>query len=87
MPRVCLLIEIELEPEFELMFQTFNTTGETMDKIAGALRDSLGGSSCTHEHDCCGCVSVFVDSITFVPRYKGEDKQSAWIQISRNRNY
>lgn len=23
--------------------------------VARALADSLGGSSCRHEHDCCGC--------------------------------
>ena len=25
-----------------------------------ALRDTLGGSNCRHEHDCCGCASISV---------------------------
>lgn len=28
--------------------------------VMQALRDTLGGSSCRHEHDCCGCASTHV---------------------------
>lgn len=28
--------------------------------VAQALRDTLGGSNCRHEHDCCGCASISV---------------------------
>jgi hypothetical protein len=30
--------------------------------IAQALADTLGGSSCRHEHDCCGCASRWVEA-------------------------
>ena len=29
-------------------------------EVVQALRDTLGGSRCRHEHDCCGCASVSV---------------------------
>lgn len=28
--------------------------------VIQALRDTLGGSNCRHEHDCCGCASTSV---------------------------
>lgn len=34
------------------------------EELKDALRDTLGGSSCQHEHDCCGCAirTVYVTS-------------------------
>ena len=32
-------------------------------RVAQALRDTLGGSRCRHEYDCCGCASRYVKVI------------------------
>lgn len=29
--------------------------------VAQALRDTMGGTSCRHEYDCCGCASTTVE--------------------------
>jgi len=29
--------------------------------LSGAINDTLSGSSCRHEHDCCGCASTYTD--------------------------
>lgn len=29
--------------------------------LSNAIADTLGGSNCRHEHDCCGCPSTYVD--------------------------
>jgi hypothetical protein len=29
-------------------------------ELADALRHTMGGSSCTHAYDCCGCASRFI---------------------------
>lgn len=33
-----------------------------------ALRDTMGGSNCKHEHDCCGCASRYVSTKLVAPR-------------------
>jgi hypothetical protein len=35
-------------------------SGVNMQQLIQALRDTLGGSNCRHEHDCCGCASRHV---------------------------
>ena len=37
-------------------------------ELAQALRDTMGGSSCTHAHDCCGCASRFIMTKLIAPR-------------------
>jgi len=34
--------------------------GVSIPKLIQALRDTMGGSNCRHEHDCCGCASSSV---------------------------
>lgn len=29
--------------------------------LRNSIADTMGGSSCRHEHDCCGCPSTYVD--------------------------
>jgi hypothetical protein len=41
----------------------FRVVARSADKgkdFTAAIEDTLGGSSCQHEYDCCGCVSRFV---------------------------
>jgi len=53
---------------------------EQLGVIFHAIADTLGGSRCRHEHDCCGCVSTSVNEIRSVT---GE----YWVlQISGSRN-
>ena len=35
-------------------------SGVSLDLLKQALRDTMGGSNCRHEHDCCGCASRYV---------------------------
>jgi hypothetical protein len=35
------------------------TSKREMDRIRAALADTFSGSSCRHEHDCCGCKSTW----------------------------
>ena len=37
-------------------------------ELAQALRDTMGGSNCTHAYDCCGCVSRFIMTKLIAPR-------------------
>ncbi|MFZ3583739.1 hypothetical protein ACOI1H_16410 [Loktanella sp. DJP18] len=37
--------------------------GTTDADIESALRSSLSKSGCAHEHDCCGCVSTYVNDV------------------------
>lgn len=37
-------------------------------QLEQALRDTLGGSSCRHEHDCCGCATRYVRTKLVTPR-------------------
>lgn len=50
-------------------------------EIQTALEDTFGGSGCTHEHDCCGCVSTSVTLVHF------HDDNRAWLHLERSRNY
>ena len=34
--------------------------GVAIAELAQALRDTMGGSNCRHEHDCCGCAIRYV---------------------------
>lgn len=36
--------------------------------LAEALRHTMGGSSCTHAYDCCGCASRFIQTEMIAPR-------------------
>ena len=36
--------------------------------LTQALRDTMGGSSCTHEYDCCGCASRHASVKRISPR-------------------
>jgi hypothetical protein len=36
-------------------------TGVDMQQLKQALRDTMGGSNCRHDYDCCGCASRMVD--------------------------
>ena len=29
--------------------------------LSNAIADTMGGSNCRHEHDCCGCPTTYVD--------------------------
>lgn len=76
-PRVVLFVEITpAPPEID------------RSQIEEALYSSLGGSSCTHEHDCCGCVAVSVEDVFFSDRdCADEGKLRAWVCLSRYANY
>jgi hypothetical protein len=37
-------------------------------ELRRALRDTLGGSNCKHEHDCCGCATHRVSTKVVAPR-------------------
>jgi hypothetical protein len=49
--------------------------------ICEAIRDTLGGSSCQHEHDCCGCWNTYVSEVrhVFNNRY--------FVETHSSRNY
>lgn len=47
LPGTLLMVEVTLNAE-----QAF-----TEDQVRQALRDSLSASGCTHDWDCCGCIS------------------------------
>ena len=32
-------------------------SGVNIEQLKQALRDTMGGSNCRHEHDCCGCAT------------------------------
>lgn len=54
----------------------------TRKEILGALEDSLSKRGCSHEHDCCGCTSIYVSQIS---RRSGEKHQYYVFQsLSRN---
>ena len=36
--------------------------------LARALSDTMGGSNCRHEHDCCGCATRYVRVKAIAPR-------------------
>jgi hypothetical protein len=36
--------------------------------LAQALRDTMGGSNCRHEYDCCGCATRYVRTKLIAPR-------------------
>ena len=35
-------------------------SGVSIEQLKQSLRDTMGGSNCRHEHDCCGCASYSV---------------------------
>ena len=37
-------------------------------QLSQALRDTIGGSNCRHEHDCCGCATRYVRTKLVAPR-------------------
>lgn len=37
-------------------------------ELAQALRDTMGGSNCRHEYDCCGCATRYVSTKLVAPR-------------------
>jgi hypothetical protein len=43
--------------------------GAPLALIRQALRDTLGGSSCRHEYDCCGCASTRIFTKVLGPRH------------------
>lgn len=67
---------IEIPPELERAVEC-----TTRVEIKRALEDTFGGSGCTHEHDCCGCVSTSVTLVHF------HDDNRAWVHLERSRNY
>ena len=42
--------------------------GVNKEELALALRHTMGGSSCTHAYDCCGCASSFIMTKLIAPR-------------------
>lgn len=46
-----------------------------------AIRDSFRVNNCTHEYDCCGCLSIGVDEITVL------DTDFYEVSLSGSRNY
>lgn len=52
------------------------------DDVKRSLMDTFTHSSCTHEHDCCGCVSSWVESVTQHPH----DEDLFWVSIQYSRN-
>ncbi len=49
MPGTVLLVEVELSGEVPVDHKT----------VECALQDTFSGSNCTHDWDCCGCVSKY----------------------------
>ena len=47
--------------------------------VMQAIRDTLGGTSCRHEHDCCGCVTRYAGA-----RRVGRHRYLAHVRLSRN---
>ena len=37
-------------------------------ELAQALKETMGGSNCTHSYDCCGCASSFITTKLIAPR-------------------
>lgn len=35
-------------------------SGVNIDRLMWGLRETMGGSNCRHEHDCCGCATFHV---------------------------
>lgn len=63
---------------------TSTATVRTQDRraaraVAQALADTLGGSSCRHEHDCCGCAYRFVKA-----RRVGKHRYSMRMNVTFN---
>lgn len=57
--------------------------GVTDKDVEHALRATFSGSSCTHEYDCCGCVSDWVRTVVKIDREEDE-----WlVTIARSANY
>jgi hypothetical protein len=49
--------------------------------VKQAIRDTFGGSSCRHEHDCCGCWSASIYDIRRTGRW------TFCFVVSASRNY
>lgn len=54
-------------------------TGRPLRQMAMALEEMLSGTSCRHEHDCCGCELRFARVIVKTPR-------RLTVRISASRN-
>lgn len=53
----------------------------TVDQIKLAIRQTFGGSHCSHEYDCCGCRSYYVSKIRKI-------KPHTWIfTVTSSRNF
>jgi|JI8StandDraft_2_1071088.scaffolds.fasta_scaffold48915_4 hypothetical protein len=64
--------------------QTFvlpkRTTGPQLRRLATALEDTLSGTSCRHEYDCCGCTLHFARVVAKTPR-------RLTVRVTATRNY
>lgn len=52
---------------------------EPLEKTMQALRDYHSGSSCTHEYDCCGCISTWA-----AVQHINENRYHVLVSGSRN---
>lgn len=60
-----------------IMHATIPTTSRKhRESIIRALHDTLGGSECRHEYDCCGCASRYVKATPSGKRHRYVVKMS-----------
>lgn len=64
-----LMLNVQPEPDIDT------------ETVRQAIRDTFGGSTCTHEYDCCGCVSNYVADLARI------DDTRWFVQIRHLRNY
>jgi len=71
----------DAEPGTLLMVET-RLNGEqafTVDQVKRALEQTMSGSSCTHDWDCCGCVSSYARA-----DHMGQNDWRVLINYTRN---
>lgn len=51
-------------------------------EITRAAENVFEGSACTHEHDCCGCITTRVAHVIH-----DIESQQVWLHLERSRNY
>lgn len=69
------------EPGTMLLCEVTVTDPAVADEmVQRALEDTFGGSSCTHDYDCCGCVRT----LAYAKRW---DKETWLVRLAHYRNY
>lgn len=71
----------DAEPGTLLMVETRlnGTQAFTVEQVKTALENTLSGSSCTHDWDCCGCVSSYAQA-----DHMGANEWRVLINYTRN---